>query len=192
MPRWLRILVSLFGMAVIGALLCGAVGFGAALFVNNDIRDWRSLGAPPQPAVAVISGDEFEVYVTDVNGDVYVCDVRSEGDCWQPWAGEVPPPDRSQECAPSVRATPPGGGHVDYAYSACFGEFAVDAAYRLRADGGVEVWTHTLSGWLYFLYVIFPLVGIVIGGLVGLIIGLVVGIVGGRRSPPNSTQPPVN
>jgi hypothetical protein len=65
----------------------------------------------------------------------------------------------------------------------------VDAAYRLRTDGGVEVWTHTLSGWLYFLFVIFPLFGIVSGGLIGLIVGLFVGIFWGWRSTPASAAP---
>lgn len=173
MPRWARILLTTLGATLVGAVLGVVLGIAAAWLVVNWPSGWRSLGVPPQPAIAVLAGDEFTVFVHDATGTVYRCTLDARGDCWEPWSGEIPTPDPNEACGPEFRIEPPGGGPVDYAFSKCFAEFAVGVAYRLRADGGVDVWSRTTSSWDIFLFGIFPMLGIVIGGGIGLLGGLV-------------------
>lgn len=173
MPRWARILLATLGTTVAGAVLGAVLGIAAAVLVVNWPSGWRSLGVPPHPAMTVIAGDEFTVFVHDATGNVYRCELEAEGNCWQPWSGEIPTPDPNEACGPEFRIEPPGGGPVDYTFSKCFAEFTVGVAYRLRADGGVEVWSKTTSSWNIFLFGIFPMFGIAIGGVIGFLGGLV-------------------
>lgn len=186
MPRWARIVLTTFATTLAGALIGGLLGIVAAWVIVNWPSGWRSLGVPPQPAIAVVAGDEYMVFVHDGTGKVYRCMLDAEGGCWEAWSGDIPTPDPNEACGPEFQIAPPGGGPVDYEFSKCFAEFTVGVAYRLRGDGGVEVWSRTTSSWNIFLFGVFPMFGIVIGGVIGFVGGLIGSFIRSRAPMPAS------
>lgn len=162
---------------LVGCTLAGIVlGIAGVVIANRLPGDWRSLGSPPSPAVTVIAGDDQDVYVSAADGAVYHCALAPKGNCWEPWAGDVQVKTTDHDyCSPDFVPTPPGNGPVDLVYGECGAEYVSAAAYRLRTDGGVEVWTRFSGSWLVLgELVLFPVLGCGAGALLGLVLGAVI------------------
>ncbi len=183
MRRWLLPIGIALALIVVGSMLGSALGIGAVVVVNRLPNNWRSLGSPPSPAVAIIAGDDQDVYVSAADGGVYHCGLGTSDACWEPWSGAVQVKTADHDyCDPDFLPTPPGNGPVDLIYGECGAEYLSAAAYRLQADGSVDVWTRFSGSWLVLgELVLFPIVGCAAGALLGLVGGALVIFRSARR-----------
>ncbi len=194
MRKWLLPIAIALVLVVVGALVGTALGVGGVVVVNRLPNDWRSLGSPPSPAVAIVAGDDRDVYVSAADGAIYHCSLSGTGACWEAWLGDVQVKTADHDyCSPDFVPTPPGNGPVDLVYGECGAEYLSAAAYRLQADGSVEVWTRFSGSWLVLgELLLFPVVGCGVGGLIGLVMGAVILLRAARRkrsSAPASAAP---
>lgn len=198
MPNALRAIALCLGLAFVGAIVGTAVGVGAAFLINTWPSGWRTLAAPPQPAAQIVAADADAVFIEDADGHMYRCGLARNATCWESWPGEIQPgidvdnpPD--QPCTAEFQPQPPGGGSVDFYYAACYPELVEAAAYRLRADGGVEVWTTSSSSWLALAaFSTVPFLGCGVGALLGLMIGLILFLGPRRRTRMTDTTTGMN
>ncbi|MCC7361185.1 MAG: hypothetical protein IT317_16995 [Anaerolineales bacterium] len=160
-------------------LVCSpCLGLGGALaYQANDgparFTRWRSLGAPPEAAVAFVAADPMVVYVETETGTVYACRPKrasSDGACWQPAAApyDIDPEADFEHSVYSGDVPPPPGETRDVVFVSIFyADAAFEARYALLADGTIWVWEYSASSNLALLVLL-------AGPVVGLALGLVV------------------
>jgi hypothetical protein len=184
---------SVLALVVLVILLCSpCLGLGGGLaYVNAAAQGrfarWRTLGAPPTGAVALITADPNLVYVETASGGFFACahNGRAAGaGCWAP--AEPPfaiaPEADFERAVFSGDVPPPPGNLVDQLpVSLIFADTASEARYAVLDDGSVWVWEYSAGGYD-------SLIALLLGPVVGLgagllIIGVLVLLGRGRRGP---------
>jgi len=147
----------------------GLLGGGIYLRMRQAgaFSHWRSLGAPPDVAVKLVTGDTDVVYVRTVRDDVYECRHRGTAaarDCWQR-AQEpvtVDPEVHFDQPVYEAEVQPPAGKVVDRLYTArWYAEDAFETRYVLLDDGSVWKWEYDVGGnWSLLIFVVGLLSGV--------------------------------
>ena len=169
------------GLAVVVCLLLvcspclGLAGGAAYLNVQGDGRfaRWRSLAAPPEPAVSFVAADPFQVYVNTTSGQVYRCAHGQQPagrQCWlladEPYA--ITAETDFEHSVFGGAVPPPPGDTTDTVYVSLFQEDAAyEARYALLTDGTIWVWEYaTDSNQSLIVLLAGPVLGLALGGVV--------------------------
>jgi len=170
---------SALAVIVFLVLICspclGLAGGAAYLQAERQGRlaRWRPLAAPPEPAVAFVTADPNQVYVSTVSGQVYRCRHNSDPvdrQCWllaeEPYT--IASESDFEHSVFTGQVPPPPGDLTDVVYVSIFyADAAFEARYALLADGTVWVWEYAASSNMSLLVLLAgPVVGLVLGVIV--------------------------
>jgi hypothetical protein len=172
-------LLLVTGLLVALAPCLGLLGGGAFVAARQAgaFSRWRSLGAPSETAMNLVTGDIDVIYVRAASGDVYMCRHRgatAARDCWDRAAEplSVDPEVRFDQQVFGGEVQPPPGRVLDWLYTArWYAEDAFETRYVLLEDGTVWKWEYDVgSYWNLLILLGGALVGVVVAVAVAAVI----------------------
>ena len=129
-----------------------ACGFGVYQWLISA-RHWQTLGAPPEKAVAIVTGNRDTLYVQTDTGRLYACTNTSTDapeNCWR----ESPPPEPSnrfvrfdENLDAFVTRAPPGKVVDTLDVTINMADFPLRTRYVLLEDGTLWWWDYDGPRW---------------------------------------------